>query len=206
MKTEPKLRPVGFTPPSRCSSLSPPVALHFPPPSPSLPPAIALLILPSPSLPWLTLFPMLLLFSLSQSVCLPCSFSSPSPPQGPTHSSSSCCRWCTCAIGECGPAASPAPLSRCSSPSPACSPPTSPGLPSPTTRPPLPHCPAPPPCQFPLPSSSSCPSASSPSSTHSSASSTPLTHLGLSGVSVAPPSSLFPSHELASFTHLDPSH
>ncbi|CAI5941376.1 unnamed protein product [Closterium sp. NIES-64] len=89
MKTEPKLRPVGFTPPSRCSSLSPPVALHFPPPSPSLPPAIALLILPSPSLPWLTLFPMLLLFSLSQSVCLPCSFSSPSPPQGPTHSSSS---------------------------------------------------------------------------------------------------------------------
>ncbi|CAI5994806.1 unnamed protein product [Closterium sp. NIES-65] len=181
MKTEPKIRPVGFTPPSRCSSLSPPVALHFPPPSPSLPPAIALLILPSPSLPWLTLFPMLLLFSLSH-------------------------RWCTCAIGECGPAASPAPLSRCSSPSPACSPPTSPGLPSPTTRPPLPHCPAPPPCQFPLPSSSSCPSASSPSSTHSSASSTPLTHLGLSGVSVAPPSSLFPSHELASFTHLDPSH
>ncbi|CAI5522393.1 unnamed protein product [Closterium sp. Naga37s-1] len=56
---------------------------------------------------------------------------------------------------------------------------------------------------FPLPSSSSSPSASSPSSSHSSSSSSfPLTHLVLSGASIAPPSSLFPPHLLAFLTHL----
>ncbi|CAI5488333.1 unnamed protein product [Closterium sp. Naga37s-1] len=58
---------------------------------------------------------------------------------------------------------------------------------------------------FPLPSSSSSPFASSPSSSHSSSSSSsfPLTHLVISGASIAPPSSLFPPHLLASLTHLN---
>ncbi|CAI5496934.1 unnamed protein product [Closterium sp. Naga37s-1] len=55
---------------------------------------------------------------------------------------------------------------------------------------------------FPLPSSPSSSLTSSPSSAPSS----PLTHLVLSGASIAPPSSLFSPHLLASLTHLDLSH
>ncbi|CAI5509044.1 unnamed protein product [Closterium sp. Naga37s-1] len=61
----------------------------------------------------------------------------PLPPSSfhPRLSPFPCSRSFTCAICQCGAAASPAPLPRCSSPSPACSPPTSPGLPSPTSPP-----------------------------------------------------------------------
>ncbi|CAI5942156.1 unnamed protein product [Closterium sp. NIES-65] len=203
MKTEPKLRPVGFTPLSRCSSLPSRIALHFPLP--------------------------LLFTSLSRCSSLPSTVVLAPPCYHPAHSPVAL----SSLAHPVSPTPSLLPVSLFAG---AIAPSVSvgqqhhqrlclatPRLPPPALLQPRLDCPLPPPVHlsltallvphcpfptigFPLPSSSSCPSASSPSSAHSSASSTPLTHLGLSGASVAPPSSLFPSHELASFTHLDPSH
>ncbi|CAI5943096.1 unnamed protein product [Closterium sp. NIES-64] len=204
MKTEPKLRPVGFNPLSRCSSLPSRIALHFPLPllftslsrCSSLPstvvlappcyhPAhspVALSSLAHPVSPTPSLLP----------VSLFAGAIAPSVSVGQQHHQRLCL-----ATPRLPPPALLQPRLDCPLP-----PPVHLSL----TALLVPHCPFPT-IGFPLPSSSSCPSASSPSSAHSSsASSTPLTHLGLSGASVAPPSSLFPSHELASFTHLDPSH
>ncbi|CAI5954492.1 unnamed protein product [Closterium sp. NIES-65] len=184
--------PLAFTSPSP--------RLHFPRPSTSLPSPIARAppshpparspvalsspahpVSPAPSLPSvpLCLSPLLILFPLSPPIPHPLFLKF---------------RWCTRAIGECGAAASLAPLPRCSSPSP------------PALRQPRLDCPLPPPVHpslttlhlshcppltigFPLPSSSS---------SHSSSSSSPLARIVLSGASIAPPSSLFPPHLLAS--------
>ncbi|CAI5501847.1 unnamed protein product [Closterium sp. Naga37s-1] len=254
-------------------SLPPPIALaspshrpRFPLPSPSLPPPIALASpshrprfpLPSPSLP-----PPFALASPSHrhrfplpSPLLPPPVALASPSRRPrfprpslVHLRHLC--WFTCAICQCGAAASPTPLRRCSlSPTPTILFPPPP-LPLPLQSlvhlrhlsvwgssitsasaslllafprllsanlawTALSHLPAHPSLTalhlshcpllsigFPLPSSSSSPSASSPSSSHSSSSSSfPLTHLVLSGASIAPPSSLFPPHLLAFLTHL----
>ncbi|CAI5524149.1 unnamed protein product [Closterium sp. Naga37s-1] len=244
-------------------SLPPPFALaspshrhRFPLPSPLLPPPVALASpsrrprFPRPSLVHLRHLSAWGSSTTNASSSHLLAFLFPLSPPNP-HPLFPCSCWFTCAICQCGAAASPTPLRRCSlSPTPTILFPPPP-LPLPLQSlvhlrhlsvwgssitsasaslllafprllsanlawTALSHLPAHPSLTalhlshcpllsigFPLPSSSSSPSASSPSSSHSSSSSSfPLTHLVLSGASIAPPSSLFPPHLLAFLTHL----
>ncbi|CAI5478218.1 unnamed protein product [Closterium sp. Yama58-4] len=108
--------PSSFSSPCLTLSVSPAHSLPPPPPNPppTLPQIVGVLAptRPPPMLPFSPLPP------------------SPFHPRLPPFS---CSRWCTCAIGECGAAASPAPLPRC------------PRLSLPALRQPRLDCPLPPP-------------------------------------------------------------